>query len=119
MYYKIYKALDNAPSFLGLQGSYQHYAAIGVAIALVLGFSIGGATNGLIGVVVFLVGTAAAYLAVMAFQARFTERERKKFISSRKSPDVIVFAPESFTSLARKQYEIAQKRAKKPSSGAQ
>ena len=115
MDYKVYKSLDNAPSFLGLQGSYQRYAAIGTGLAFVVGAIVGGATNGLVGVIVFLAATAGVYLCVMAFQARFTERERKKLFSSRNIPDVIVFAPESFSVLARKQYNIALKKTDRKS----
>lgn len=98
---RIYKSLDNPPSMLGLKGSYLRFAAIGLAIALVIGMLVGSVTNGLIGILVFVALTAAAYIGVMAFQARFTERERKKWFSSRKIPDLIHVKPVPIHKLAR------------------
>ncbi len=113
MRYRIYKALDNPPSFVGLKGSYIKFGYAGIGIALVVGLLVGSATNGLIGVIVFAVMVAAAYLGIMAMQARFTERERMKWLSSKKLMDVIVFTPEPFSNMARQRLENAEKLVKK------
>ena len=113
MRYIIYKALDNPPSFVGLKGSYIKIAVVGVILSGVMGLIAGGVFNGLVGVIVFIACAAAAYWGVMAFQARFTERELRKWLSSMKLMDVIVFGPESFSSLARRRLEAAERVTKK------
>ena len=113
MRYIIYKALDNPPSFVGLKGSYIKIAVVGVVISGVIGLVAGSVFNGLVGVIVFIAFAAAVYLGVMAFQARFTERERRKWLSSMKLSDVIVFDPESFLTLARRRLEAAERVTKK------
>ena len=109
MQYPVFKSLDNPSSMLGLKGSYLKFAAIGVGVALIIGFGVGSATNGLIGIIVFIAVSAVAYFAVMAFQARFTERERKKWFSSRKLPDIITLEPRTFGQLAAGRLGIAKR----------
>lgn len=111
--YTIYKALDNPPSFVGLKGSYIKFASAGLGISLVISLFIGSLTNGLIAVISFTALSAAAYLGVMAFQAKFTERERMKWMSSRKLMDVITFPPEQFSTMANRRLSTAEKLIKK------
>lgn len=101
MEFRIYKSLDNPPSMLGLKGSYLRFAAMGLGVALIVGFVIGSATNGLVGILAFVAFTAITYMGVMAFQAKFSERERKKWFSSRKIPELIHLKPEAFHKLSR------------------
>ena len=113
MRYVVYKALDNPPSFVGLKGSYIKYAGIGMGGAGVIGMMIGSITNGLVGVIAFVALAAGVYLSVLAFQAKFSERERTKWLTSRKLQDVIVFEPVSFNTLAARRRSVAEKIVKK------
>lgn len=113
MHYTIYKALDNPPSFVGLKGSYIKYTGFGMAGAGAVGMIVGTFTNGLIGVIVFVACAAGVYLGVLAFQAKFTERERTKWLSSKKLKDVIIVAPVKFTKLAEDRLHAAEKLVKK------
>lgn len=108
MLYPVFKSLDNPSSMFGLKGSYVRYAAVGAGIALALALVIGSATNGLVGIIAFVAIVMLVYMGVMAFQARYTERERKKWFASRKLPDVLVFEPMTFTSLARQKLDLAK-----------
>ena len=113
MRYPVYKSLDNPPSFLGLKGSYLRIAGIGLFGAIIIGGTVGSFTNGLVGIIVFSAGAAADYLGVMAFQAKYSERERKKWVASLKIKDTIVFEPITFSEMARRRYLAAEKITKK------
>lgn len=116
MFYQVFKSLDNPSSFMGLKGSYLRYAAVGIAIALVISFAIGSVTNGLLGIIIFVALGALDYMGVMAFQARFSERERKKWFASRKLPDVLVLDPIQFRRLVEANLEKAKRIKQKNSS---
>lgn len=113
MIYPVFKSLDNPSSFVGLKGSYIRYAATGIGVALFIAFVIGGATNGLIGVIVFVALGALDYMGVMAFQAKFSERERQKWFSSRKLPDVLNIEPRSFRYQAGLRLDKARQKQQK------
>ena len=112
MEYTIYKALDNPPSFVGLKGSYIRFAGFGMVGAGFIGLAIGGATNGLVGVLSFAALAAGVYLGVMAFQARFSERERKKWVSSRKIKNVVLVPPSPISRMAARRLSAAEKLVK-------
>lgn len=112
MQYTIFKSLDNPSSMVGLKGSYLKFALMGIGIALLIAGVVGSLTNGLIGIIVFIAIGAAVYLGVMAFQAKFSERERGKWFSSRKTPDVIHFAPLRFPEYASKYINESKEKTK-------
>lgn len=93
---KVYKSLDEPSSIFGLKGSYFRILVLGAAAAAFLGIIVGKAVGGLAGLGVFLALLVADYLGVMAFQARFSERERKKWICSLKAPDFVSLQPRPF-----------------------
>lgn len=105
----VFKSLDNPSSFVGLKGSYLRFAAIGLGVALAIAGAIGSATSGLVGIIAFVALGALDYMGVMAFQAKFSERERKKWFSSRHLPDVLVFEPKSFRHMAGLKLDKAKK----------
>lgn len=89
----VYKALDRPSSFLGLKGSYLTYTAILGGVGIVVGIFVGTLTIGLVGLVVALLLFAAAYACVMAFQARYSEKQKDHLIASYRLPDFIVMPP--------------------------
>jgi len=113
MFYQVFKSLDNPSSMFGLKGSYLRYTAAGLGIAMMIALIVGSITNGLIGIISFVALGAIVYMGVMAFQAKFTERERKKWFASRKLPDVVSFQPKAFSKLAASRLERAKKMKQK------
>ena len=111
MFYRVYKSLDNPASMFGIKGSYIYFVVGGAIVGAILGAVVGMFTNGFVGFVVFLLGLAASYFGTMVFQARFTERERKRWLSSRSIPDVVVVPPRPFRELAGRNLDQARKRA--------
>lgn len=95
---KIYKALDKPSSLFGLKGSYIRFAIIGLVAALILGLLVGRALNGLLGVGVFAGAAMGVYLGVLMFQSKYPERERKRWMCSKKIPDFVSVPPKSFRS---------------------
>lgn len=90
---KVYKSLDESSSTFGLKGSYFKIALGGAVAALAVAVMVGKALNGLVGLVVFLVLVLAVYFGVLAFQAKYSERERKKWMCVRKLPDFVAVEP--------------------------
>lgn len=87
---QIYRALDKPSSLLGIQGSYQRWAAIGMGGAALLGLFVSQATVGLVGFGVFAVAGGAVYLYIIRYQSKYSERERDKKLSAREMPDFVV-----------------------------
>lgn len=110
MIYRVYKSLDNPASMFGIKGSYIYYVGGGAVIGAVIGFIVGTLTVGFVGFLVFLMGLVLSYLGTMVFQARFSERERKKWLSRRSLPDVIAVPPRRFSRLADDNTEKAKQR---------
>ena len=111
MIYRVYKSLDNPASMFGIKGSYIYYVGGGAIIGVVIGTTVGMFTNGFVGFIVFLLGLAISYFGTMVFQTRFTERERKRWLSSRSIPDIVIVRPSPFRELAKQNIEQARKRA--------
>lgn len=95
MKYIVYKALDKPSSLFGLKGSYLYYAIVGVVVAAIIAAIIGKATNGLVGMILFIAFIAVVYVIVLRIQAKFSERERTKWFCSHKLPQYIVLHPKS------------------------
>lgn len=86
---KVYKSLDRSVSFFGLHGRYLAPAVAGAVVALLTGFVVGGLTNGLIGLLVFLVLAAGAMMGVMSLQGQIREKDMMKKIQMLKCPKFI------------------------------
>ena len=112
MIYRVYKSLDNPASMFGIKGSYIYYVGAGAIVGAVIGVAVGMFTNGFVGFIVFVLGLVFSYLGTMVFQARFSERERKRWLSSRATPDVITVPPRRFSELAGDNMEKARQRRK-------
>lgn len=112
MVYRVYKSLDNPASMFGIKGSYIYYVGAGALAGALIGFVVGLFTNGFFGFLTFVLGLAASYFVTLLFQAKFSERERKRWLSSRATPDVVVVPPCRFSQLAAKNLEEAVQRGK-------
>ena len=110
MRYIVYKSLDNPSSMFGIKGSYLGWVAAGAGAGLVVAVIAGGFIGGLGGVIVFLACLVASYLGTLVMQAKYSERERKKWLASRKIPDVVVFRPETARDMAEDNYMAAKSR---------
>lgn len=91
----VYKSLDKKSSFLKLKGAYFKYTVLLLAIDIIPAMYIGSILNSVIGVISYIILMFASYLGVLAVQAKYTERELKKFISSRSIPRFIIVKPDS------------------------
>lgn len=87
---RIYRALDKPSSLLGIQGSYQRWAGIGIGGAALLGLIVSKATVGLVGFIVFAIAAGGVYLYIIRYQSKYSERERDKKLSAKEMPDFIV-----------------------------
>ena len=110
MIYRVYKSLDNPASMFGIKGSYIYYVGAGALVSALLGVAVGIFTNSFVGFLVFVLGLVLSYLGTMVFQARFSERERKRWLSSRALPDVVVLPPKRFAEIAEGSYRKAEER---------
>lgn len=110
MNHRIYKSLDSTASLFGVRGGNIMLLLAGVAAGLMLGLFIGTLTVGFIGFAVIVLSAVASYLGVIAFQARYTEKERDKLIARGSIPDVIVFTPKRFRDLKGVELKIKKKK---------
>lgn len=97
----VYKSLDKPSSLFGLKGGYLNFAIVGGCVAAAIGFIVGALTIGIFGFVAFVVALAIDYIAVMAFQAKFSEREKDRWLCSRSIPQYIIVAPKRFSRYLR------------------
>lgn len=100
MKYIVYKSLDKSSSLLGLKGSYLYYTIGGLVVAAMIGVIVSRPTNGLVGMIVFIVLMVLVYLAVLRIQAKFSERERTKWFCSHRLPSFIFLPPKRMSSYA-------------------
>lgn len=98
---KVYKSLDKSASLFGIKGSYITWALAAVGASVGVGMIIGTITNSLVGFLTGLVLSVIAYLFVISFQSRFSERERNKWMASRELPDVIIMKAIPIKNLSR------------------
>ena len=107
---KVYKALDKPSSLFGLRGTYITWGIVGIIIALFIALMVSAIFNSIVGTVVFVILSVVAYLYVVHYQSRFSERERDKWLSARKLPDVIVMPPVPLRKLSKYKLTFNEKR---------
>ena len=72
-----------------------------VCLAVVGFFSllIGAASSSIVGTLFFIVGLVGSYLAVIVIQGNFTEKELRRWLSSKRLPQFIQVRPIKFRGL--------------------
>lgn len=98
MRYQVYKSLDKPSSMLGIKGSYITFFLVGVVVAAFAGITVGSAVNSMLGFLLFALIGVLAYAGTLAFQGKFSEKERYKWFNSRRQPDYIHIQPRPFSS---------------------
>lgn len=94
MKHTVYKSLDRSSSLFGLKGCYLRWTVMGVAADGFLAFAVvGKAVNSIVGFIFFVGVGAAVYIGVMAFQAKFSEREKTRWLAHRRLPDYTFVPP--------------------------
>ena len=101
----IYKSLDKSSSLFGIKGSYLYYAIVGAGADVLLSLVVGSLTNGLVGMIVFILLLVAVYVAVLRVQAKFSERERARWFCSHRLPDYIKVPPKRLSSCVMATFE--------------
>lgn len=112
MKHRVYKSLDSTASLFGIRGSNLMFILAGAAAGLLLGLLVGTLTVGFIGFAVIILVLVATYLGVIAFQSRFTEKERDKLIAKGSIPDVIVFQPKRIRDFMGVELKLKRKSGK-------
>ena len=93
MKYRIYKSLDKSASLFGIAGSYKKITIVLLAADFLVSLIVGKATLGLVGVGVFAALLVVIYIGMLAFQSKYTERERDKWLASFRIPDFTSVPP--------------------------
>jgi len=96
---RIYRSLDNPSSLLGIKGSFLVGLLVCLAVTGFVSLLVGAMTSSIIGTMLFIVGMVGSYLAVMLVQGNFTEKELRRWISSRRLPRFIQVRPIKFRGL--------------------
>lgn len=101
----VYRSLDKSNSIFGMRGKYITYALKGVGLGLILSLLFSIMTNGILGIFLFLFCVIVTYAAVLYTQARYSERELDRMLSSKEIPDYIDFLPMRFGRILREVQE--------------
>lgn len=83
---RVYRSLDRPAAFFGIRGRFLWVAAIGGAMALIVGLVVGRVTSMLIGGGAGLLSAGAAYLGTLSLQSRIEEKDLFKMIVKRSYP---------------------------------
>lgn len=102
MVIEVFKALDKPSSLFSIKGSYIKVFIALIGISLILALVVGSFTSSLVGTLVFIVLVVFSYFGVLQFQARFSEKERDKWLSSRELPSFIRMKPVPFGRMVRR-----------------
>ena len=72
---RVYRSLDRPATFFGIRGRFLWVAAIGGAMALVVGLVVGGATSMILGFGAGILAGVGAYLMTLSLQSRIDEKD--------------------------------------------
>lgn len=94
MRFRIYRSLDRPSSFLGIKGKFMIIVGIVAGISGLLGIIIGKSIgNDLVGMGIFLGGSAVGVALTLMLQGRMSVRQFTRFLSSRNIPEFIRMKP--------------------------
>lgn len=93
---RVYRSIDKSNSIFGIRGKYITYALKGIGLSLLLSLVFATMTNGILGIMLFLLCTAFVYAGILYVQSRYSERELDRMLSSKEMPDYIHFHPMTF-----------------------
>lgn len=100
---RVYRSLDNPSSLFGMKGVYLVGFIILLGASAFLSFLIGAMTSSILGTLLFIAGGVGSYLAVILTQGRYTEKELRMFLASKRIPSVIRVLPIRFRYLWNRQ----------------
>lgn len=109
---RVFRSLDKKNSFLGLKGMYFEIMVGALAVCLVIALFSMAFVGDLIGWILFGVLAVIAWVLVMKYQAKYTERELKRIFSMRSCPDVISVEPRSFDGQKRQRRKLTKNEKK-------
>lgn len=95
---KIYRSLDKPSAFFGIRGKYIWLLAIMVIIMLMAAVIFSKSIGTIPASLVFFCGAITAYSVVVSTQAKMSEREFMRFLSSRRIPRAFRIPPQRIMS---------------------
>ena len=98
---KVYRSLDRPAAFFGIKGRYQSLALYAFATDLAVSFLLARATNGLLGVMAFILLGGLIYVGTLYLQDRNSERALTRLLASRHLPGFIKTRPMRISSLLK------------------
>ena len=96
---RVYRSLDNPSSLLGIKGIFLVGLLVCLAVVGFFSLLIGAASSSIVGRLFFIVGLVGSYLAVIVIQGNFTEKELRRWFSSKRLPQFIQVRPIKFRGL--------------------
>lgn len=90
---RFYRSLDRSVQFFGIRGMYVFVAVAGILGSLALAFLIGGMTNSLVGLIVFLVGFFVSAAVTISVQSAFEERALMRKVAMLRCPRFLRVSP--------------------------
>lgn len=90
---RFYRSLDRSVQFFGIRGMYVFVTVAGALGSLALAFFIGGITNSLVGLIVFLVGFFVSAAVTISIQSAFEERVLMRKVAMLRCPRFLRVSP--------------------------
>lgn len=90
---RFYRSLDRSVQFFGIRGMYVFVTVAGALGSLALAFFIGGITNSLVGLIVFLVGFFVSAAVTISIQSAFEERALMRKVAMLRCPRFLRVSP--------------------------
>ena len=90
---KVYRSLDKPTAFFGIRGKYTTWLGMLVGVAAILALFSGQLTIGFVGWVTFGICAVGAYLFILNYQERVSDRELDKIMDSKRFTSCIRRAP--------------------------
>ena len=91
---KVYRSLDRSVQFFGIRGRFLIPMGAGAAGSLVAAIIVGKATNGLVGIGLFLILFFSCTLAVVALQGSISEKALFRKVAMGRCPRYIRVRPQ-------------------------
>lgn len=98
---KVYRSLDQPPTFFGIRGRFTLVMLIGTAFVSVPSLVVGIVTTALLGGGVFLIGAASVYMLTLSLQTRIDEKDFWKVVARRAYPSIYRVRPKHIRNIWR------------------
>lgn len=98
---RVYRSLDRRATFFGIRGRFLWLMALGAALALIIGMTVGAVTSTAFGIGAGMIVATIAYLVTTTIQSTINEKDIWKIVIKRGYPSLYRVHPKHIRNLWR------------------